>query len=87
MTLTFYARFKNINLILISTKKLQITWSNKKSLANQGRKCDFKIEFMRKRVLCIGDSMCLPSEFVPYQDTWFFKLSSCLDEYDFSPNF
>ncbi|MFY0698228.1 hypothetical protein A8B79_10370 [Balneola sp. EhC07] len=38
---------------------------------------------MEKKVLCIGDSLCLPGHLNKYEDTWFFKLKKEFPDFDF----
>ncbi len=41
----------------------------------------------KKLVLCVGDSLSLPREEVSYYDTWFYKLQTTVQEYDFASSF
>lgn len=38
---------------------------------------------MKLKILCIGDSLCLPREDVPYEDTWIYLLKNQYKDIDF----
>lgn len=38
---------------------------------------------MEKKVVCIGDSLCLPGHLNKYEDTWYFKLKKEFPDLDF----
>lgn len=40
-----------------------------------------------KKVLCIGDSLGLPRDGVPYEATWFYKLKKAFPDFDFIDKF